>query len=536
MDVIVGLFKLLVWLVRTSWWLLSGAVRIMLRARSARRHAHGTARWASSLEQLWAGILGRPGLVLGRGAFRRMIRFSRDGLVMVFANTGAGKGLGIVVPNLLDYPGSMVVTDPKGENYAITAAYRRTIGPVRMLNPLDVAASDRFNPMDVIRRGTPTETDDAAGLARLLVRPDAREAHWDDKAVSTLKCFILHTLAEPAETRTLAHVRTLSVGSPETFIATLEEIAEDSASMAAREIASGILTSARNEQGFTPEFSSVLSNVQKATEPWGASTPSGLMASYSTFALDELVDSVSTIYFCVPEEFLDDYGRWMRVMVGCVLKALTRQKERAPKHKVVLLLDEVRVLGRLDQLEKQAGLLRAYCTPVLIWQNLPQIYAEYGDGAEAFLATSTCRVFFGVEDNNTAHYVANMIGNTTTYSRSSGTSQSSDAMLEHNHQRGKAEGGYWLLDPAEIQRLPVTRMIIRMRGLAFPILAGRLDYRRIGLWKGRWGSWRTGADPTPPLPPATRLRTGLQAPEVHGALMLPPTVPEERESRKMPQA
>src|SRR5690606_8154879 len=146
---------------------------------------------------------------------------------------------------------------------------------------------------------------------------------------------------------------------------------EDSASMAAREIASGILTSARNEQGFTPEFSSVLSNVQKATEPWGASTPSGLMASYSTFSLDELVDGVSTIYFCVPEEFLDDYGRWMRVMVGCVLKTLTRQKERAPAHKVVLLLDEVRVLGRLDQLEKQAGLLRAYCTPVLIWQNLP---------------------------------------------------------------------------------------------------------------------------------------------------------------------
>ena len=45
-------------------------------------------------------------------------------MVMVFAAMGAGKGLGVVIPSLLTYRGSMVVTDPKGENYDITAGYR----------------------------------------------------------------------------------------------------------------------------------------------------------------------------------------------------------------------------------------------------------------------------------------------------------------------------------------------------------------------------------------------------------------------------
>ncbi|PDS77118.1 TraM recognition domain-containing protein [Rhizobium sp. L43] len=68
-------------------------------------------------------------------------------------------------------------------------------------------------------------------------------------------------------------------------------------------------------------------------------------------------------------------------------------QERPPQLKVGLQLDEAAVLGPLDQLEKQSGLLRAYCTPILIWQSLPQIFAIYGTGATAFLATASARVF-----------------------------------------------------------------------------------------------------------------------------------------------
>ncbi|MCZ7935740.1 type IV secretory system conjugative DNA transfer family protein [Agrobacterium leguminum] len=498
MDLVLFLFKSTRWtlsfLLKACWWIL----RLLFRTAYKRRRkggSHGSSRWATRWEQLRHGAITGEGIILGRGAFRQLLRFSSDGMVMVFASMGSGKGLGVVIPSLLAYRGSMVVTDPKGENYDITRRRRAVFGKVRMLNPTDLERSDRYNPMDIIRAGTPNEADDAAALASLMIKPDAREAHWDDKASSMLKALILHTLYEPLTSRTLAAVRRLSVGTPQAFLATLEDITLNSPSLAAREIAAGALTSAVEPGGgFSPEFKSILSNLQKATEPWSAGSPAGVLSSSSTFDLAELTTDISTLFLCVDEDVLTVYERWLRVMVGCALKTLTRSKTAPPERKVVLLLDEVAVLGRLDPLERQSGLLRAYCTPVLIWQNLPQIYEVYGRGAEAFLANASARVFFGVNDNQTATYVANMLGNMTTLSRSSGVSRSGDMWDSGNRQKGQSESGYWLLDAAEVQRLPLTRTIVKLRNVPYSILGRRLDYRKIWCWRTRWDRWR-GASP-----------------------------------------
>ena len=68
-----------------------------------------------------AGLLGKRGPIVGKFG-GRLLRFSDvEGSVGVFAPQGAGKGVGVVVPNLLTYAGSVICTDPKGENHAITA-------------------------------------------------------------------------------------------------------------------------------------------------------------------------------------------------------------------------------------------------------------------------------------------------------------------------------------------------------------------------------------------------------------------------------
>lgn len=471
--------------------------------RGRGRRTHGSARWARRWEQLWYGAIRGEGVILGQGAFGRLIRFSTDGLVMVFAATGAGKGLGVVIPSLLTYRGSMVVTDPKGENYAITRRQRSLYGNVRMLNPSDVDHSDRFNPMDIIRIGTPSAVDDAAALASLMVVPEGEHGHWDTKAISILKAFILHVLEEPPASRTLAKVRTLSVGSAEVLIDTLQDIADNSTSVAAREIASGAMNSFIKKDGsFSDEFGSILSNLQKATEPWSKGSPGGRLSSSSTFSLADLSAEVTTLYFCVDEDLLEVYGRWLRVMVGCTLKSLTRVKGRRPTRKVVLLLDEVAVLGRLDVLEAQAGLLRAYCTPVLIWQSMPQIHKVYGEAAaKALLANATARVFFGVNDNDTAQYVATMIGNTTTLSNSSGVTKSGQGT--ESRQQGQSESGYWLLDASEVQR-SLKRTIVMLRDVPYPILGRRIDYRYVWRWLLMWDPWNgkpvqgMNSEPKPP--------------------------------------
>ncbi|UXS26940.1 type IV secretory system conjugative DNA transfer family protein [Agrobacterium tumefaciens] len=517
MDVLKGILWLMSLLLRFAWWAFTFTITLPIRlllATTRRRKAYGSARWANRWEQWRHKAIRGEGIVLGRGAFRRLLRFSTDGIVMVFAATGAGKGLGVVIPTLLTYRGSMVVSDPKGENYAITRRRRAEYGKVWMLNPSDLVHSERFNPMDTIRAGTPQEADDAESLARLMVVPDARESHWDDKAVSLIKALILHTLHEPVESRCLGTVRRLTTGQRETFLAMLTDIATSSPSPAAREIVNGILTSAIAPEGdLSSEFRSILSNVQKATEPWSSSSPAGKLSAYSTFQLTDMINEVGTLYLCVDEDLLDVYSRWLRVMVGCTLKTLTRAKTNKPKRKVVLLLDEVAVLGRLDVLEKQSGLLRAYCTPVLIWQNLPQVTKIYGDDAKAFLANASARLFFGVGDNDTAEYVATMLGKTPAISGSSSISLSSLGMEKASRSRSQSESNYWLLDSAEIQRLPVTKIILKLRDCPFPILGKRLDYRKTWRWKGIWDRWNgipKKFDNQPQLPTQLRQHPPLE--------------------------
>ncbi len=79
----------------------------------------------------------------------RVLRFKGEFHVWLEAPTRAGKGVGVIIPNLLDWLGSVVVLDIKQENYDNTAGYRlKVLGQeVFLFNPLDTTG--------VRRAGTP---------------------------------------------------------------------------------------------------------------------------------------------------------------------------------------------------------------------------------------------------------------------------------------------------------------------------------------------------------------------------------------------
>jgi type IV secretion system protein VirD4 len=510
--VIMILLEWLWFFLRVLWRMLAAIVGFIvhLLTRPAMdfraQGALGTARWASRWELFRAGVYRGKGPIIGQSRFGKLMRFNRDGVVHVFGSPGAGKGLGIVVPTLLDYPGSMVVTDMKGENYAITARDRARRGKVVMLNPSDLARSARFNPMDSIRRGTDHEQDDARALAELMIVRDSAEGHWAAKSTALLTILILDTINEPDPVnRTLAMVAKKSVGEFNTLVEMVRSIAQNSPSPLARHNALGFLGTMQHEEGKqAPEFTSVLSDMHKATEVWVEGTPAGRLSAESTFRLEELNGATPlTLYLCIDEEKLRSYARWMRVMTGLTLNAIMRAKYTGrPRHKVLLLLDEARMLGRLDVLSDNLGLLRTYCTPVLIWQNMPQLRTNYGHAeADAMLGNASCRVFLGVTDNETSLEVSRACGQAPIMTRSLAVSQASDAWLRENRSLNQSDAGYWLVDPAEVQRVPSNRVIIKMRDVANPIFTGRADYRKRWRWRFRWDRWTPKPKSQPPVPP-----------------------------------
>jgi type IV secretion system protein VirD4 len=87
-----------------------------------------------------AGLFAKHGIFLGRYGRRSLILSGQQG-VLLSAPPRSGKGVGVVVPNLLLWSDSVVVTDIKKENWTLTAGYRKSRGQeVHLFDPL---AEDR---------------------------------------------------------------------------------------------------------------------------------------------------------------------------------------------------------------------------------------------------------------------------------------------------------------------------------------------------------------------------------------------------------
>lgn len=450
----------------------------------------GSARWARFYEAVWGGVWGGKGIIVGK-AWGRFLRFNDEGYVLLFAPTRSGKGVGVVVPNLLTYQGSVICTDPKGENSAVTARWRRRLGPVVTLDVINPERSDQLNPLDLIRLDTYHEADDAMELAKLLIIPDSDNGgHWDNRAAQLLQILILYTCrryADTPELRNLAKVRSL-VALGVNALPTIIEEAVNLGSASLREAATAFRSGADSE-----EVKSVVANADKAISLWAADRPAGLVSMTSTFDFRDFNRQRMTCFVMVDEEKLAIYGGFLRVMMGCALMAMTRSKAEAqPAVPTLLLLDEAAAMGRIEPLETGVGYLATYARLLLVFQDLDQLQRTYPK-ARSMIANATCRVAFGVNDVVTAKMLADTIGQTTTASRSDGQSQRSADLMEHQRNHGLSETGRYLLDPSEIIRLGRNRALVFFNGrVRYPVLARKVRYYRILRWKLRWDRWRPG--------------------------------------------
>jgi type IV secretion system protein VirD4 len=113
-----------------------------------------------------------------------------------------------VVPTLLSWGESAVITDLKGELWALTAGWRRQHAKNRVLRfePAAANGSVCWNPLDEIRIGTEHEVGDVQNLATLIVDPDGRglESHWQKTSQALLVGVILHALYKAANEGTAA--------------------------------------------------------------------------------------------------------------------------------------------------------------------------------------------------------------------------------------------------------------------------------------------------------------------------------------------
>jgi len=152
-----------------------------------------------------------------------------DGHLITLARTGAGKGVGCIIPALLRYPGPAIVIDPKGENYQVTARRRRELGQkVLLLDPFGVTGEETgaLNPLDLIDHRSPEAVDSAAQLAELIVtKQHTQDPFWDSRAYSLITTMLLFVASgRPPVLRNLQEMHYLLNQTNEDIDFTFKEI------------------------------------------------------------------------------------------------------------------------------------------------------------------------------------------------------------------------------------------------------------------------------------------------------------------------
>ena len=413
-------------------------------------------------------------------------RFRQDGHILTCAPTGAGKGVGGVIPNLLDYPGSAFVLDFKGENYAVTARARRELGQhVILVDPFGItgASSHALNWLDALDPDSPDVVSRAAGLADMLVAVEGADAdsHWTDTARELLRGLLVHVAGLPTNRRTMAELRRIVTASEGDLADTLAEMQADperGQRIPAR-AATAHLNRPERERG------SVLSTVVRHTA-WLDDPRLCAALAASDFDMADLKRQSMTVYLAIPPDRLRVCLGFVRGFIGLALDGITAAPGR-PVQRVAFFLDEFGQLGRMDRLADSVTLLRGYGAQLWLFvQDLSQLKAVYPRW-QSFLA-NTSQQFFGTADFDTARYLSGALGQQTIRYETQNVSQSSGTWGKpgsSSTSTGEHLQGRPLLTPDEVMRLGPTQPIVLVSGEP-PYLLHRVSYLTDPAYAGRF--------------------------------------------------
>ena len=332
------------------------------RAREVKRvTTYGLARWAEPREVREAALLGHDGVVLGRWRDHYLCHDGPEH-VLCFAPTRSGKGVGLVVPTLLTWPGSAIVHDIKGENWTLTAGWRTRFGRVLLFDPTD-AASAAYNPLLEVRRGE-WEVRDVQNIADVLVDPEGaleRRNHWEKTSHSLLVGTILHMLYAEAD-KTLAGVANF-LSDPRRPIETTLRAMMTTPHLGERGVHPVVASSARellnkSDNERSGVLSTAMSFLRLYRDPVVAT-----VTRRCDWRIRDLVEgpTPATLYLVVPPSDISRTKPLVRLILNQIGRRLT--EELAPKrrrHRLLLMFDEFPALRRLDFFESALAFMAGY--------------------------------------------------------------------------------------------------------------------------------------------------------------------------------
>lgn len=346
-----------------------------------------------------------------------------DRHVLTIAGSRTGKGVSLLVPNLLLYDGSAIVIDPKGELARITARARREKGQkVVILDPFNENGRHErgcFNPLDELDPDSRSVVVDANAIADAIITGNDRDPHWTDSARILLRALILYTLTMPKEERNLVTVRQLLTTEHPSIDITMKGANLKSGEqalfmmLAACKKYSDVSGTGKSFRDMAErERASILSSARTQTDFLADGKMQDILKS-SSLRLSELKTGKTTLYLCLPATRMNTHSKWLRVIVNLAVVAMEQVKQK-PDIPVLFLLDEFHVLGHMASIQTAAGLMAGFGVKLwVVLQDISQIEDHYPKTWQTFVGNSGLVTCWGVSDNATLKYMSERLGQTS---------------------------------------------------------------------------------------------------------------------------
>lgn len=458
---------------------------------------HGSAEWARDEDVFKSGLvpiykkgkkIGGDGVYVGayvdsKGK-QHYLRHNGPEHILTYAPSRSGKGVGLIIPTLLTWTDSVVITDLKGELWSLTAGWRKEYAKQKVLRfePASSQYSVKWNPLEEIRLGTEYEVGDVQNLATLIVDPDGKGLvdHWQKTSQSLLVGLILHVLymqnTDDSISATMSGIDKL-LSDPNRNVKKLWGEMLDAKHIDGTTTHPVVSASARDMLDRPDEeagsvLSTLKSYLQLYRDPVVANN-----TAYSEFSIKDIMNHTDpvSLYIITQPNDKTRLRPIVRVMINMIVRLLASEmkfEKGRPvanyKHRLLLLLDEFPSLGKLEIIEESLAFVAGYGIKCyLICQDLTQLRDRNSGYGEQEKITSNCHIQNAYAPNRveTAEYLSKQTGITTITKEQITTSGKRTALMHGNATRTTQATQRPLMTADEMMRMPapvkdpVTRLI-----------------------------------------------------------------------------
>ncbi|MBB4125314.1 type IV secretion system protein VirD4 [Xanthomonas translucens] len=455
---------------------------LVLMFKPRKQALHGDARFAGAADLAKHGLFKQSGNGIVVGKFRgKLVRLSGQQFVILAAPTRSGKGVGVVIPNLLEYQESVVVLDIKQENFDLTSGWRASQGQeVFLFNPFaEDRRTHRWNPLSYVSDDPAFRVSDLMSIAAMLY-PDGSDDQkfWVSQARNAFMAFALYLFENWDDERnigfpgglgtpTLGAIYRLSSGDGSDLKKYLKSLSERRfLSSNARSAFSNMLSQAEET------FASILGTLKEPLNAW-INPVLDAATSDNDFLLTDLRKKKMTIYIGIQPNKLAESRLIINLFFSQIINLNTKELPKsnpALKYQCLLLMDEFTAIGKVDIIASAVSYMAGYNVRLLpIIQSMAQLDATYGkDVSRTIITNHALQILYAPREQQDANDYSEMLGYTTF--RKQNVTRGKDVTRSVSEERRA------LMLPQELKAMGNDHEVFLYEGIPHPVKCDKIKY------------------------------------------------------------